>query len=146
MDCKMDYEYLQGYLDDTLNPVEKIIVKEHINTCSSCKKELIEMKLLMWELDEFMLSEIEVPKEAALIRKKITEECTKSKRFSVKDLLSVQKNIRKHSTIFLNYVPGFKTGVSLAQKTAKKAPAFVYKTLTGMYAGGRKLAALRSQL
>ena len=43
-------ELLNDYLDDQLSSLEKMLVEEHITSCSACRRELNQLKLLDWEL------------------------------------------------------------------------------------------------
>ncbi len=51
MNCKLDRVLLQDLLEDIIDPVEKLVVEEHLKICKECRKELTELKLLFWDLN-----------------------------------------------------------------------------------------------
>ena len=59
-------ELLNDYLDDQLSSLEKMLVEEHITSCSACRRELNQLKLLDWELRH--QPGIELPPEIASCR------------------------------------------------------------------------------
>ena len=37
MSCKFDKDLIQNYVDNTIDPLELIVLKEHIAVCQDCK-------------------------------------------------------------------------------------------------------------
>lgn len=71
MTCQFDEMLLYEYLDDLLDPKEKVEVSNHLSSCGACRKKVAEMKLLFYELDH--LEPVVVPDEVALIRAEVVE-------------------------------------------------------------------------
>lgn len=40
MNCKVDKNLLYAYSDNTIDPLEKIFIEEHLSCCDSCKRDL----------------------------------------------------------------------------------------------------------
>jgi hypothetical protein len=147
MACSIDTEYIQKYIEGTLDPLEDIIIQEHIRNCPDCKKELNEMKLLLWELAHIEGMEIDVPAEAAGIRINVLANLdTISKRVGLKDLISLQKHVYKSSVKYLSFIPGLTGSAKLLQKGIKKAPSTIYMTAKKALVLGRKLSAVRARI
>ncbi len=145
--CKLDEFLLQEYLDDTIDPLEKIVLEEHLQGCTYCRKELTELKLLMWEFES--LPEIELPSEIALLRTKTLNELQDAhggKNFGLKELADLQRNILQNASAFLDIVPGVKPSMSVLGKGMKKAPSALYKTMNAMLKGRKRLLTLRDRL
>ena len=73
MDCKLDKFLLQDLLEGMIDPIEKLFVKEHLKICKECRKELTELKLLFWDLDDKSNYEINIPAELDHIKDSILE-------------------------------------------------------------------------
>lgn len=132
MGCdKMDLSMLQDYLEGTIDPVEKIFVEAHLNTCKSCRRELSELKLMFWELGNKSNYEIEYPHEledmpADLINIVLGEE----KKSSARKVVDMQLNSLKLSQKFLNYLPGAKQTPKILKKASKGLAKGVTKGVT----------------
>jgi predicted anti-sigma-YlaC factor YlaD len=63
MECNIDKYLLYEYMDKTIDPLERIFLEQHLKTCTGCRKDLTQMKLLLWEMDEIKESEMEVPSD-----------------------------------------------------------------------------------
>lgn len=44
------FDLLQQYIDGALEPLEKIILAEHLSECHRCRRELNQLKLLDWDM------------------------------------------------------------------------------------------------
>ncbi|MEN8908000.1 MAG: zf-HC2 domain-containing protein [Clostridiales bacterium] len=99
MNCKIDNDFLQQYLDNTLDRLEKIILDEHIKKCSKCKTELTHLKLLMYELNSIVNDEIEFPTELNSIAENIIEN------LNTKNGNNEKISIIKTSLIFFKFIP-----------------------------------------
>ncbi|EKQ51251.1 MULTISPECIES: zf-HC2 domain-containing protein [unclassified Clostridium] len=74
MSCKFDKQLLYSMADNTIEPLEKIFVEEHLKYCSECKKEFELIKELDKELGEFEF-ELELPERLSTISQLIVENC-----------------------------------------------------------------------
>lgn len=160
MNCKMNEHhnaseahlsplYIQDYLEAALDPVEKIIIEEHLKNCETCRRELSEMKLLFWELEELKEDKIALPFEVSKIRSKVINEYFEdidSGRYGLREYIKMQKQVYEKAGLFLNFIPGIKPGASYIQKGIKKAPSLLYKTLGNAFIAGTKLALARSRV
>lgn len=130
MSCnKIDASLLQDLIDETIDPLEKIFIESHLNTCKECRRELSELKLMFWELNSKSNYEVEYPKEldtmgAYIIDSSLGE---KSKGTSRK-VIDMQVNTIKMSGRFLEYMPG-----------AKQTPKMLKKASKGLAKGVKKL-------
>jgi hypothetical protein len=108
MSCsKVDSSLLQDLLDETIDPLEKIFLENHLNTCKDCRRELSELKLMYWDLGNKANYEIEYPDELdamgeLLIDAVIGEEA----RSNTMKIVDMQFNALKMSGKYLEYIPG----------------------------------------
>lgn len=74
MCCKFDKELLYTFDDNTIEPLEKIFVEEHIKYCSDCQKDL---KLITMVNDgiEDELFDIKFPDKLSIISQLVSENC-----------------------------------------------------------------------
>lgn len=130
MSCeKVDAALLQDYLENTIDPLERIFIENHLTICKECRRELSELKLLFWDLDNKSNFEIEFPAElddmkAGLINKVLG----KGPKSSTSKIIDMQVNNLKLSGNFLNYMPGAKQTPKVI-KQASKGLAKKVKTL-----------------
>lgn len=142
MSCSVEDYVLQEYVDGTLEPLTKIIIEEHLKTCQSCKREVTELKLLMWELDA--LPEPVVPGQVAYVRAKVLEQVfgKSAQTKPLREFLDLQKSIFQQATHFVKYVPA----VKLIGNGLKSTPSVVGKLVNGALKSSIKTMVLRSQL
>jgi hypothetical protein len=123
MSCKFDKGLIQSYIDNTIEPLELIVLKEHIAVCQDCKFELDLMSKLdtsMYEyfgnmpnndfLDEFSMN--------------ILNHCyVESKSKGVKARLSkaweINKMVVNNASRYTSYLPGSKLAANAAKKAGK---------------------------
>lgn len=101
-------ELMQLYLDGEIEPLEKILLEEHLIYCFKCREELNQLKLLDWELNH--PQENKVPAELAvrrieIIKNQLFAEAAEGKEFEVKDVLRLQLQIFKLTSGFINKKP-----------------------------------------
>lgn len=121
MSCKFDKEIIQKYVDNTIEPLELIVLKEHIAVCHDCKFELD----LMSKLESSMMSYFaELPDQQLPERfvADVLEQCYEGRsQYSYRDVLSktweVNKSIVQNASRYATYLPGSK----LAARYIKKA-------------------------
>lgn len=56
MSCNLDRELLIQYIDDAIDPLEKIIIEEHIKDCDICKEEIRVFRALEDNLNTYDFS------------------------------------------------------------------------------------------
>lgn len=148
MSCKLDADLIQSLLEDTLSPIEKIFVEEHLKSCEICQNEFSEMKLLFQELDGLGLDDFDIPPEVALIQNKVINKymsASGSGNFGLKEFIGIQKQVFEKAGIFIGFMPGVKPSASYIEKSIKKTPSLLYKALGGAFTGGRKLMLMRAR-
>jgi hypothetical protein len=136
MDCKIDIYLLYEYIDKTIDPLEKLFLEEHLKRCGSCRKDLTQMKLLLWEMDEIGEAEIPIPSDIHTARQaalaKIFEEAESKP--TIKDIVSAPLEGLKFGGEILNFIPAvksgslfIKTGTRFSAKLASKASSRLLK-------------------
>lgn len=143
MDCKLDKALLQDLLEGVIDPLEKIFVEEHLKTCKDCRKELTQLKLLFWDLDNKSNYDIEIPRELDLLKDSIIEKSAGKTSQSITGMvIDVQRSTLKASGMFLDYVPGVKESGKLVKEGVKAAPSAIGKAASkGLVKGVRMLLA-----
>ncbi len=134
-ECRFDTDIIQKYAEGTIDPLEKVFLEEHIKVCRKCKKELTELKLLFWELEN--IDEVEVPFEAYGVMESVIDSimATEAPRYGVKDLINIQKKALDGIGAFINFIPGAKEGKTLVKKT----PSSIYRLSGKAFKGSLKL-------
>lgn len=124
MDCRFDKDIIQKYVDNTIDPLEFIFLKEHLAYCSECKSELD----LLMKIDEGFYGIFDKEFDCKGLEpmvEKIVENCLYELekkhmlRFALKKAVEVSTNVVENTTKFANYLPGNK----LVRKETKKAAA-----------------------
>jgi hypothetical protein len=130
MSCdKVDASVLQDYLEKTIDPLEKIFVENHLNICKACRRELSELKLMFWELDNKGNYETEYPKELDTMGTNLINTFLgKRSKNSTRKVVDLQVNTLKISQKFLKYMPG-----------AKQTPKLLKKASRGLAKGVKKM-------
>lgn len=121
MSCdKIDDLLLQDYLDETIDPVEKIFVEKHLSICKECRRELTELKLLFWDLDNKSNYQIEYPEKLDTFGADLINDFLDEKtKIGVKKVVDMQVNNMKMSGKFLEYIPGAKQTPKVIKKASK---------------------------
>ena len=142
MDCKLDKALLQDLIEGVIDPVERVFVEEHLKNCKECRREMTELKLLFWELDNKVNYEVEIPEELDLIRNSLLESVAENAPKSTSGMVIEQqrKNI-KATGAFLEYIPGVKESGKLVKEGAKAAPSAIGKASMGLIKGAKMLLA-----
>lgn len=118
MSCKFDKTLLQDYLENTIEPLEKIFLEEHLKCCRECKKELNELKLLFFDLEFTSREDVKFPNELDGVREMALGMIdSKDNGFGPVEYLKTQKAVVNGSTTFLKYFAG---NVKKIGKRAKK--------------------------
>jgi hypothetical protein len=142
MNCKLDRVLLQDLLEDIIDPVEKLVVEEHLKTCKECRKELTELKLLFWDLNNKSNYEITLPAEVDEIKDAILERVAGNvSQSTTKIILNIQRKNVRAAGMFLDYVPGVKAGNKLVKDGMKAAPTVIGKVSKRLIKGTKFLLA-----
>jgi hypothetical protein len=72
--CKLDKQLLYSLADNTIEPLERIFVEEHLKYCAGCKKELELIKKLDKELNEFEF-EMPIPERLSTLSQLLVDNC-----------------------------------------------------------------------
>lgn len=132
--CRFDREILQKYIDNTIEPLEFIFLKEHLKVCAECKDELDFLKAVDSSLISYFnqndYSEEVEKKVASLIGKLIEERIHQAggKRKILNRLSKSFENgrgIANSAICFINYIPGNKTIKKRAGSIKNTARDFV---------------------
>jgi len=131
MSCdKMDASLLQDFLEETMDPLEKIFIESHLSTCKECRREVSELKLMFWELGNKSNYDIEYPKELDTMGTQLIDtflgEKTKS---TTREIVDMQVNTIKISGKFLKYIPGAKQTPKMLRKASMSLVKGVKKML-----------------
>ncbi|HHY28856.1 MAG TPA: hypothetical protein GX523_19325 [Desulfitobacterium dehalogenans] len=142
MTCKLDRMLLQALLDDTLDPIEKLFVDEHLKICPECRKELNELKLLFWDLSDKFTYEIELPPELDQLKGILLEQVSEpSSQSTFTTLVEIQRKNIKSASKFLDYVPGVKASNNLAKESLKATPSALKLVSKGLLKSTKLLKA-----
>lgn len=101
-------QLLQQFIDGRIEPLEQIMLEEHLIYCRTCRKELNQLKLLDWELKN--QQEMEVPAELAVLRMDaikthLAAERSGEKEFETKDIWRLQLQILRQASGFISINP-----------------------------------------
>lgn len=109
--CKLDKKLLYSYADGTIEPLEKIIVEEHLKYCSECSDELEDIKNMDKVLETLKYDDIHIPDRLSMLSELVVENCINEKE---KSDCSVQYN-------------NFRQGLKLITNTAIKGYMIRYE-------------------
>jgi len=142
MNCKLDKFLLQDLLEGVIDPLEQLFVEEHLKSCKECRKELTELKLLFWDLNDKSNYDIALPAELDILKGTILEKVVGTVTKSPAEvIIGIQrKNVSALGT-FLNHVPGVKASNKLVKDGVKAAPSAIGKVSKGLVRGTKFLLA-----
>jgi len=142
MDCKLDKDLLQDLLEGVIEPIEKLFVEEHLKSCQECRKELTELKLLFWDLNDKSNYEIELPVELDQIKDSLLKQTIgKASESTVTALINIQRNNIRTAGKFLDYVPGATASNNLVKESLKATPSVIKKVSKGLIKSTKLLLA-----
>lgn len=142
MDCKLDKDLLQDLLEGVIEPIEKLFVEEHLKSCQECRKELTELKLLFWDLNDKSNYEIELPAELDQIKDSLLKQTIgKASESTVTALINIQRNNIRTAGKFLDYVPGATASNNLVKESLKATPSVIKKVSKGLIKSTKLLLA-----
>ena len=73
--CNMNNELLYKYVDNTLEPLEKIFVEEHLKYCVECNEEMNRIKNTDKVIENFDFEEIDFPDRLFDLTELVIENC-----------------------------------------------------------------------
>jgi len=126
MSCSFDKEIIQKYVDNTIDPLEFIFLKEHLSYCGECRSELDLVMNLENQLSKFFDEDCEA-KELDLLITKLVDDCmdealkSKKLKYAISKGVEMSSRIMDNSTRFVEYLPGRKSLGKGAKKTASFA-------------------------
>ncbi|NLI91468.1 MAG: hypothetical protein GX434_04470 [Peptococcaceae bacterium] len=142
MDCNLDVTLLQDLLEGIIDPVEKLFVEEHVKSCKKCRKELAELKLLFWDLNDRSNYDLSFPAELDQIKGALLEEfAEKPGKNTTEIIFDIQRQTARSAGMFLDYVPGVKESNELVKKGLRGAPSTIGKVSKALVKGTRFLLA-----
>lgn len=74
MSCKLDKQLLYSLADNTIEPLERIFVEEHLKCCDKCKEDLRLIKEIDKRLDDLEF-EILIPERLSDLSQLLAENC-----------------------------------------------------------------------
>lgn len=123
MSCRFDREIIQRYADNTIDPLEFIFLKEHINYCGECRKELDLTVTLENEMGKLFDDAYE-ERNLDLLITELVDDCMYEVNKKEKLKYIINRGIRMGSGImdnslrFIKYIPGSKRIGKGVRKTA----------------------------
>jgi len=126
--CRMDENFLQEYIDGSLEPLEKIILEEHLRTCPACAKKLNGLKLIDWDLRQIFREEGELPAELSSLRAKTIRSCFSgeqeqdSRGITSRDIWNIQLATFNNSLKFITLLAPFPKREKPPAPLQKKSP------------------------
>ncbi len=138
---KIDSEFLQDFLEGIIDPVDKIFVEGHLSVCKACRRELSELKLMLWELGNRSNFEVAFPAELDQLAHSLIDEVLGVEEIStIRKVVDIQTSNIKLSTKFVEYLPGAKQAPNMLKKASKGLARGVSKGLKkGVGKGVRKM-------
>jgi hypothetical protein len=125
MSCRFDKEIIQKYIDNTIDPLEQLFLKEHIKCCGECSSELELLMSAEDELDKFFSSST-VSKELDFMIETIVDDCIEEIESSpLKRSIRMGRRIASNSSKFVDFIPGIKYAKKGVKKAASKSGSLV---------------------
>ena len=73
--CQVEQNFLHEYVDGSIEPLERIVLEEHLRGCSACRQELNRLKIIDWDLHKLYEEEISTPPELVKLRQIVLNNC-----------------------------------------------------------------------
>lgn len=142
MNCVLDKFLLQDLLEGVIDPIEQLFVEEHLRICKECRKELTELKLLFWDLNDKSNYDITIPAELDYLKDTLLERAVGTvSKSPTKVIIDIQRKNVRALGMFLNHVPGVKASNELVKQGVKAAPSAIGKASKGLLKGTKYLLA-----
>lgn len=131
MSCRFDKNIIQKYVDNSIDPLELIILKEHIAVCGDCKFELELMSRLEDSLYQYFDG---MPEHEHLdaFSLEVLDKCYEQAgsggyKKGIAKAWEINKMVVSNASKYTSYLPGSR----LAAACAKKAGSSMNKALKG---------------
>jgi hypothetical protein len=113
MTCRFDREIILKYADNTIDPLELIFLKEHINYCNKCSKELELVITMENQLNKFFDYDSDAESLDMIIESLVDEcLCELNKReklkYALRRGLETGSGIMDNFLKFAEFIPGRK--------------------------------------
>ena len=83
--CKLDKLLLYSYEDNSINPLEKIIVEEHLKYCNECRNELKEIREFEENINHIDFEDIELPDDLDELCSLVIDNCISKENYNISD-------------------------------------------------------------
>lgn len=123
MTCRFDREIIQKYADNTIDPLELIFLKEHINYCNECREELDLIMDLEDRLDKFFNDDSDT-KDLDMLITSLVDDCMselnkrEKLKYALRRSLEIGSDIMDNTVRFVEFLPGSKPLGKGVRKTA----------------------------
>jgi hypothetical protein len=123
MTCRFDREIIQKYADNTIDPLELIFMKEHINYCNECRAELDLIMNLEDQLDKFFNDDSDI-KDLDMLITSLVDDCMselnkrEKLKYALRRSLEIGNGIMDNTVRFVEFLPGSKPLGKGISKTA----------------------------
>lgn len=126
MSCKFDKEIIQKYIDNTIDPLEQVFLKEHTRYCEECRNELDFLMTAENELDKFFGGGIEL-NELDIVINRIVDDCLEEieDRSRLRQSIKMGKSIAANSSRFVDFLPGSKYVKKGVKAAASKSGSLI---------------------
>ncbi len=128
MSCKFDQEIIQRYIDNDIDPLELIFLKEHIKYCADCKREVELLTITDQKLFN-VCNDIDLPFDLDFLAEKVMKQCDEEKknRSGVSSAMYKGAIISKGIAISLSNYIKFIPGTRLISKGINASTEFIGK-------------------
>ena len=97
MDCKFDKELLYSYDDNTIEPLDKIFLEEHIKYCTNCQNDLKLIKIVNESINDELFN-FELPDKLSIISELVADNCISkleyiNSKMTINDFIKTYKDI-----------------------------------------------------
>lgn len=117
---------LHLYVDDGGKGLAAMLLKEHLKSCSACRRELVRLKALDWDLRH--RPGADAPAELGTLRRRTLDACFmesgthKEISAGIASLLSLPAGIWQGSTAFVSCLPGISALQGGVRRRREPAP------------------------
>lgn len=92
--CKLDKLLLYSYEDNSINPLEKIIVEEHLKYCNECRNELKEIREFEENINHIDFEDIELPDDLDELCSLVIDNCISKENYNKNISSSYKEEIK----------------------------------------------------
>lgn len=141
MECKFSSDLLQQYVDEALDPLERIVTQAHLKSCEHCQSLVADLGRIARSLGSAGSPDSHMETELALMaRRTALSLCGQSRRIGAKEIILHQRSIATCATQFLKHLPGANKAAELGKMGLQHAPKALWSVSCGLVTGGVRLA------